>query len=259
MKLPSTHGSGAVSSASGADAVHPPAPKRPLRQLDSAVPNYIDLGEAQKTSVVHFPGVLGTADLKAVLAYHRLALDAGDPLETNPQNRSHQHKRCTFLSGASAPHGGLVSAAPRVLAKLLRAALSAKEQAGWGRGPQGEGEAADGASAGPLADIDIRQLSIRVVELWEYQPGGGLVDDLHFDAMSIVTVVCLVNDSNEFTGGVFRTFEADGSHLEHEMGQGDVVCFVSHKYHNVTPVLTGRRVSLVVELWEGGNVPNFCR
>ena len=51
--------------------------------------------------------------------------------------------------------------------------------------------------------------------------------------------------------GVFRTREPDGSMKEHRMRAGDAICFLSHKHHNVTPLLKGRRHSLVVELWKG--------
>jgi len=96
------------------------------------------------------------------------------------------------------------------------------------------------------------------VELWHYEPGGGLTDEQHYDAGSVITIVCLACEGSDFTGGVFRTWEVGGEHLEHAMAHGDVICFVSHKYHNVTPVLSGRRVSLVIELWQGG-LSMWCR
>mmetsp|Transcript_5077 Transcript_5077/g.13084 ORF Transcript_5077/g.13084 Transcript_5077/m.13084 type:complete len:137 (-) Transcript_5077:16-426(-) len=136
---------------------------------------------------------------------------------------------------------------------MMRAALSAKEQGGWGAAGADEAR-----PAGPLTEIDLRRLSIRVVELWEYEPGGGLVDDLHYDAGSIVTMVCQVSDRKDFTGGMFRTFDAGDVQKEYPLERGDVVCFVSHKYHNITPVESGQRLSLVVELWQGG-LPMWCR
>ena len=33
--------------------------------------------------------------------------------------------------------------------------------------------------------------------------------------------------------------------------QGDLMLFVSHKYHNIEPVRRGKRVVLVAELWDG--------
>lgn len=218
--------------------------------VENVVPFYVDVDQAQRSAVVHFPKLLGAEELEEVLACHRTAAAAGDALELNAQNREHKHKRCTFLHGAAVPERGqLVRRAPQILAKLLRAMVDAHRRGGWA----GEAE-----RPGPLGDVDVRRLSIRVVELWEYDVQGGLVDDYHYDAGSIITIVCLVNDDSEFLGGVFRTFESDGKHLEHRLCRGDVVCFVSHKYHNITPVLSGRRKSLVIELWQGG-VPMFCR
>lgn len=95
-------------------------------------------------------------------------------------------------------------------------------------------------------------LSIRVVEHWHYDVGGGLVDNYHYDTDSVITIVALLSDASDFDGGTFRTFEHDGTHLEHPMLQGDVICFLSHKYHNIVALTRGIRRSMVVELWQGG-------
>ena len=109
----------------------------------------------------------------------------------------------------------------------------------------------DGGSP-PLAGVGgVRSLSIRNVEHWHYDVGGHLDNDTHHDGGSIVTIVCALD--GDYDGGVFRTFEEDGTHLEHPMEAGDCVCFVSHKYHNVTPVKAGRRRVMVIELWQGGS------
>jgi predicted 2-oxoglutarate/Fe(II)-dependent dioxygenase YbiX len=79
-------------------------------------------------------------------------------------------------------------------------------------------------------------LSSRVAEHWEYSVGGGLVDPLHYDVDSVLTIVALLFDETTFEGGTFRTYEAYDSQHEHPMAQGDVICFVSHKYHNVVIV-----------------------
>jgi len=237
---------------------------------ETVVPNYIDLGQAQQSSVVHFPGLLGAAELDEVLACHRNAAALGDPLEMNTQNCEHKHKVCTFLHGPRVPSNGqLIQHCPRILAKLLRAAVQAKERGSWAS-PSATASAVDAPEepetppatdspcSGPLGNIDVRCLSIRVVEFWEYEKGGGLVDDHHYDAGSIITVVCQVSDSSDCAGGIFRTFETDGHHAEHHMQRGDVVCLLSHKYHNVTPISYGHRLSLVMELWQGG-LPMWCR
>jgi predicted 2-oxoglutarate/Fe(II)-dependent dioxygenase YbiX len=92
-----------------------------------------------------------------------------------------------------------------------------------------------------------------VVEHWRYRAGGGLVDDLHYDVDSIITIVACLSDDPELEGGVFRTFESSGEMLDHPMARGDVICLLSHKYHNVTTVTQGIRKSMVVEMWQGGS------
>lgn len=69
---------------------------------------------------------------------------------------------------------------------------------------------------------------------------------------------CLVGLRGVDTGGDLATLEANGTRLAHPLGKGDSACFVSHKYHSISPVLTGERQSLVVELWQGG-IPGLGR
>ena len=201
--------------------------------------------EAQATRVMHSIGLLGPEDLHCVEAVRKQVLEGQDEMANNPQNATHAGKKCVFLNGF--PSYRIYHDAPAVIGKMLRFAQQAWEEEDWG-GRRG--------SMGPLRDIDIAggvpSLSIRVVEHWTYVSGGGLVDNHHYDTDSVLTIVCLLSDANDFEGGCFRTFEADGTHTEHRMQQGDVICLLSHKYHNVTPVLSGQRRSLVMELWQGG-------
>ena len=53
-------------------------------------------------------------------------------------------------------------------------------------------------------------------------------------------------------GGDLVTLEPNGTRLVHRLQKGDSACLVSHKYHSISPVLSGERHSLVVELWQGG-------
>ena len=92
----------------------------------------------------------------------------------------------------------------------------------------------------------------RVIEHWEYEVGGGLPDDYHYDTDSVLTLVALLSEASDFDGGTFRTYECGDTQLEHTLNQGDVICFLSHKYHNIVPLTRGVRKSLVVELWQGG-------
>jgi len=55
----------------------------------------------------------------------------------------------------------------------------------------------------------------------------------------------------DFEGGIFITPNADGSSTPHPVLQGDALLLLSHKFHNVEPVMHGSRTVLVLELWEG--------
>lgn len=91
-----------------------------------------------------------------------------------------------------------------------------------------------------------------MIEHWEYEVGSGLFDLWHYDVNSVLTLVALLSPTSEFDGGSFQTNESDGQILVHPMQQGDVICFVSHKYHSVSAITRGLRRTLVMELWQGG-------
>jgi len=61
----------------------------------------------------------------------------------------------------------------------------------------------------------------------------------------------MLSSTSDFEGGVFCTLEPDGSLTNHTFERGDLLIFLSHKYHSVTPVESGTRQVLVCELWEG--------
>ena len=74
---------------------------------------------------------------------------------------------------------------------------------------------------------------------------------LHYDAGSLLTLDLMLSHTTEFTGGCFTTPQVDGSLRHHRLERGDAVLFVSHKYHHVTPVESGKRTVLVLEVWRG--------
>ena len=105
---------------------------------------------------------------------------------------------------------------------------------------------------GMLGEIPGERLNFRTVESHEYRAGGRLVEDKHYDAGSYITMdVMLAEPGVDFDGGEFVTPEADGSLAMHEFRQGDAVFFVSHKYHRVQPITSGKRHVVVAELWAG--------
>lgn len=200
----------------------------------------IDVAHARNSHVMRSSALFTAFDLEEIECVLKGIMANGSALVNNPQNATHQHKFCTFLNNP--PTHAFQQQAPRVLTKMLDFITQAWNEANWS------------GSAGPLHAIvgGPESLSIRLVEHWEYEVGGGLIDPFHYDNDSVVTIVALLSSEDEFEGGVFRTHEADGLQLEHPMKMGDAICFVSHKYHNIAKVTRGRRRSIVMELWQGG-------
>jgi PKHD-type hydroxylase len=80
--------------------------------------------------------------------------------------------------------------------------------------------------------------------------------DWHNDTMSTendgvrkLSVVILLSDKNEFSGGSFLISPAGGKPKEILMKMGRMVVFPSWIPHCVTPVLEGKRISLVMWLY----------
>lgn len=94
-----------------------------------------------------------------------------------------------------------------------------------------------------------RDVNVRSFEYHVYEDGGSVLDPEHRDDDSLLTVSVLLSRPEDFQGGRFVTWR-DGERVEHALGQGDGVLFVSEKCHNVATVRGDRR-TLVLELWEG--------
>lgn len=115
---------------------------------------------------------------------------------------------------------------------------------------------------GLLDGIDAStRLQPRVIEHHLVSPGGSLADPFHFDEGSIITAdVMLAEPGVDFEGGRFCTMEGPGETQTWPFAKGDVLVFVSHKYHSVKPVTKGLRDVLVIEFWEGRpcSCPHRC-
>ena len=94
----------------------------------------------------------------------------------------------------------------------------------------------------------------RCIELHDCGEGAGLDDPGHFDSGSVVTLDVCLREAD--AGGRFQTLEEDGSIQEHAFECGDALIFPSYKYHGVSPVESGLRRVLVLELWNGEE--KFC-
>lgn len=204
----------------------------------------VDISLARSSNVIHSTALLNNNDLSSIELVRDEIINKQNLLDNNPQNMTHMNKVGAFLN--SPPLYPLYSHAPQVIGKMINFANEAWLKGNWSGSKD---------NPGPLYNITggILSLSIRVVEHWIYNVGGGLVDNFHYDVDSVITIVALLSDSNDYEGGLFRTYESNDTHLIHSMNQGDAICFVSHKFHNITPLLKGIRKSLVIELWQGGN------
>ena len=89
------------------------------------------------------------------------------------------------------------------------------------------------------------------IEYHSYTAGGGLTEKNHCDAGSTVTLSVLLTEPTD--GGVFSTTDADGITTQHSsIGRGDGIVLCSEMVHNVTPLRSGSRNSLVIEWWNRG-------
>jgi hypothetical protein len=203
----------------------------------------IDCTLARESEVICERNLFGEEELSLIDTIVKEVQDRESVIDNNSQNAGHHKKICTFLSNP--PHNTFQKHTI-LLDKILHFA-----QFAWDKGKYSGTE----QKLGPLHAVHggVASLHLRLVEHWEYSPGGGLVDPDHYDNNSVLTIVCLLSDSSTFEGGIFRTNEPNGKMIEHTMNRGDVICFVSHKLHNVLPLTSGTRRSMVIELWQGGS------
>jgi len=103
-------------------------------------------------------------------------------------------------------------------------------------------------ASGLCAEADFDALAIRCVEFHTYVPGASLVDPNHRDVGSTLTLSALLMQPAD--GGKFSTVDdSSGRATQHELACGDAIVFCSDTVHNVSPVRSGTRHSLVIELW----------
>lgn len=132
-------------------------------------------------------------------------------------------------------------------------------------------------------------LHVRCIEVHTYMTGGGLIQPLHRDNGSTLTMsVLLSTPHKDFGGGEFVTYSDDvppddddddddsnadyvkeeegggdssssprpssstARMIVHDMKRSDAIVFASEKLHNVATVQHGMRQALVIELWRQG-------
>lgn len=211
-------------------------------QLSSGAfhPDVPNLEFAQRTRVIHVANFLGDHEIETI---HKVA----DHSQRNPGNielRSAPHSDAWKVSFLQA-NGLFDSGAHELKEKITKLARAVGDEERW------------------WADRAPAVFNVRVAEYhWQEAPGPGLPDPHHYDMDSLVTVdILLSTPGSDFEGGQLMTFEADGSLKVHTFGRGDAVVFCSHKFHCVTPVVSGCRRVLVVEFWRGPtrSCPHRCR
>jgi hypothetical protein len=120
----------------------------------------IDVAVARTSRVITSPLLLNMKDIDAIFSVRRSIYSKESVLENNPQNATHEHKSCCFLNNP--PTFAICKEAADVVSKLLSFAHDAWKDADWGGNDK---------SPGPLYNVKggMSSLSIRVVELWQYE------------------------------------------------------------------------------------------
>lgn len=195
---------------------------------------FSDPTDAQRTVPVHHAKVLDVREVEQLRAAAVAARERNQFTLCRPCDHGGEY-RTTWLQGVTLP-----SAVARIIDNLVSLMKEADVHASWGL----------------LLDQDHE---VRCIEFHEYVAGqgcdagirSGAPDMTHYDAGSLVTLDLMLSDTKDFEGGSFATPEQDGTLQAHSFEQGDVLVFVSHKYHHVSPVTSGTRAVLVIELWRG--------
>jgi len=107
---------------------------------------------------------------------------------------------------------------------------------------------------------NVEHVNIRVVEYHENQVNHELSDPKHYDLNSLLTMDIMLSEDDAFEGGHLQTLESDGQLKKHDFKQGDALIFVSHKYHCVSRIRSGKRNVMVLEFWYGAErtCPHRC-
>jgi len=92
-------------------------------------------------------------------------------------------------------------------------------------------------------------LGIRCIEKLDYYTGGELL--LHTDTESVYTLVLLLVDHNDFTGGSFyiKNKKNDNKIIKFNPEYGGGIMFDSESDHGVDRINTGERTVLAIEMW----------
>ena len=184
----------------------------------------MDVDKAQQTAVVRLEKFLSIKDIEMINSVAKAELSRGN---TALEKHSESWK-VVYLQANNIFHKKL----PTIRQKILDT-IRQVDKSNW-----------------CLFD-NVDNVSIRVVEYHTNQTNHSLSDPKHYDLNSLLTCDIMLSNDGLFEGGHLQTLEADGTLKKHEFKQGDALIFVSHKYHNVSRVISGSRNVMVLEFWQG--------
>jgi hypothetical protein len=199
-------------------------------RINTALQRLPSLEEAQRTRVKRIPKFLSNEEVERLEQEIRSSQPScGQAMRDalGVKMLTHTAWRTTYLHSDDV----FSTKMPTLVDKLLTAAAMVDRSEGWG--------------------LLTGAVQPRTIEYHEALRGGGLAQPDHFDGGSCVTVDIMLSDTAGFSGGEFRTLEADGSLQQHTFERGDMLVFVSHKFHMVDRIHSGERRVFVMEFWEG--------
>ena len=205
---------------------------------------FSDCAAAQRTRVHRQAGALSLAEIDTLTCAARAVRDQGHATLRRVQD--HGEYRTTWLLAAT-----LSPCVEEIVQKLIGVMQAADRSAGW--------KLLDGGFGVRCVEYH-ENLCDKSDDAVGSSVTTGAPTPEHYDAGSLITLDLMLSAPSAFSGGAFGTLEADGTIATPTFEQGDAICFVSHKYHCVTPVRAGTREVLVIELWRGPqrHCPHRC-
>jgi hypothetical protein len=211
----------------------------------SQLPLSMDVKTAQLTAAVRLEQIITPDEAKQIHAIAGRTPEGGrdwtsqSAVKLGCEIRSQQSKLWEVLFLHS--HGAIMSQMPAFIDRVVERVVALDRSQHWG------------------FQLATGNFSLRACEYHsQVAPSEALADIHHYDQDSLVTVDIMLSDpAVEFSGASIQTLRADGEMESHSVQQYDALCFVSHKYHSVTPLRAGRRVVCVLEFWRGSPVARW--
>jgi len=192
----------------------------------------MDVDKAQQTEVIRIIKFLSMEEIEMIRSVAKDELATSTSLEKHSLNW-----KVVYLQANNIFHKKLATIRQKILEKIRQV-----DNNNW-----------------RLFD-NVEHVNIRVVEYHENQVNHELSDPKHYDLNSLLTMDIMLSEDDAFEGADLQTLESDGQLKKHDFKQGDALIFVSHKYHCVSRVRSGKRNVMVLEFWYGAErtCPHRC-